>query len=96
MKISEQTEKYLRRLSLLSIIIAMPFIFKSNYYRGILVGIGIYSIVVIGLNMLIGYAGQVSLGHAGLFGLSAPHVHIDTLIHNIHNDRHVPYRNTYS
>ncbi|MCK5707263.1 MAG: branched-chain amino acid ABC transporter permease [Candidatus Aureabacteria bacterium] len=62
---------FLKRILLLILIIALPFIFKSNYYRGIIIGIGIYSIIVIGLNMLIGYAGQVSLGHAGIFGLSA-------------------------
>lgn len=62
---------YVRRLSFLLIIALLPFVFQSNYHRGILIGIGIYSIIVIGLNMLIGYAGQVSLGHAGLFGMAA-------------------------
>ncbi len=32
---------------------------------------GIYSCAVIGLNMLIGYAGQISLGHAVFFGIGA-------------------------
>lgn len=32
---------------------------------------GIYACVVIGLNMLVGYAGQVSLGHAAFFGIGA-------------------------
>ncbi|MBN1522019.1 MAG: branched-chain amino acid ABC transporter permease [Candidatus Aureabacteria bacterium] len=61
----------MRRLLLLFVIIIVPVICKSNYYRGILIIIGIYSMIIIGLNMLIGYAGQVSLGHAGLFGLAA-------------------------
>ncbi len=33
--------------------------------------VGIYTIVAVGLNMLIGYAGQVSLGHAAFFGIGA-------------------------
>ncbi len=33
--------------------------------------VGIYAIVAVGLNMLIGYAGQVSLGHAAFFGIGA-------------------------
>lgn len=33
--------------------------------------VGIYTIVAVGLNLLIGYAGQVSLGHAAFFGIGA-------------------------
>ena len=33
--------------------------------------VGIYTILAIGLNLLIGFAGQISLGHAAFFGLGA-------------------------
>ncbi len=33
--------------------------------------VGIYAIVAVGLNLLIGYAGQVSMGHAAFFGIGA-------------------------
>lgn len=33
--------------------------------------VGVYAIVAVGLNLLIGYAGQVSLGHAAFFGIGA-------------------------
>ena len=36
-----------------------------------LVRIGILTIVVVGLNLLMGYAGQVSLGHAAFYGIGA-------------------------
>lgn len=36
-----------------------------------LIRIGILTIVVVGLNLLMGYAGQISLGHAALYGLGA-------------------------
>src|SRR5450759_2519242 len=32
---------------------------------------GIYACVVVGLNLLIGYAGQISLGHSAFFGIGA-------------------------
>lgn len=32
---------------------------------------GIYACVVLGLNLLVGYAGQISLGHAAFFGIGA-------------------------
>ena len=33
--------------------------------------IGIHTLLVVGLNLLLGYAGQISLGHAAFFGLGA-------------------------
>ena len=33
--------------------------------------IGIYALLAVGLNLLMGYAGQISLGHAAFFGLGA-------------------------
>lgn len=32
---------------------------------------GIFAIIVLGLNLLLGYAGQISLGHGALFGIAA-------------------------
>jgi branched-chain amino acid transport system permease protein len=65
------TSIYIRRLIFLAVIVGIPLFVRSSYLMGIFISIGIYSIVIIGLNMLIGYAGQVSIGHAGLFGLAA-------------------------
>jgi ABC-type branched-subunit amino acid transport system permease subunit len=36
-----------------------------------MVRIGILTIVVVGLNLLMGYAGQISLGQAGFYALGA-------------------------
>ena len=36
-----------------------------------LIYIGIYALLALGLNLLMGYAGQISLGHAAFFGLGA-------------------------
>ncbi len=44
---------------------------KSEYYLTLFNFIGIHTILVVGLNLLMGYAGQISLGHAAFFGLGA-------------------------
>ena len=41
------------------------------YYTGLLTLVGIYSLVTIGLNLFMGYAGQVSLGQAAFVGIGA-------------------------
>jgi ABC-type branched-subunit amino acid transport system ATPase component/ABC-type branched-subunit amino acid transport system permease subunit len=48
-----------------------PFIITSPYYLLLLVVIGIFSIVALGLDIVFGYTGEVSLGHAALFGIGA-------------------------
>lgn len=53
------------------IIMALPFIITNNYYLSVLVIIGIHTTVVVGLCLLMGYAGQISLGHAAFYGLGA-------------------------
>jgi branched-chain amino acid transport system permease protein len=51
--------------------LALPFIIKSNYLLSILIVIGIYTLVVEGLGLLMGYAGQVSFGQAAFFGIGS-------------------------
>lgn len=54
---------------LLAWALLMPFL--SSYHLNILLMVGIYSIVAMGLNLLMGNAGQVSLGNASFFGIGA-------------------------
>ncbi|MHB1405857.1 MAG: branched-chain amino acid ABC transporter permease [Desulfitobacteriaceae bacterium] len=59
-------------LILFALILALVPLFLSNkYILGVLNQIGIYTIVVVGLCLLIGYAGQISFGHAAFYGLGA-------------------------
>lgn len=48
----------------------VPFA-SSAYMLYVINTIGIYAISVIGLNILIGYTGQISLGHGAFFGVGA-------------------------
>jgi branched-chain amino acid transport system permease protein len=52
-------------------LIAAPYAIGEAYYVNIASQILLYAIFALGLNVLVGYAGLVSLGHAGLFGVAA-------------------------
>jgi branched-chain amino acid transport system permease protein len=43
----------------------------SSYTLALLIQIGIYGIGALGLNILVGFTGQISLGHAAFFGFGA-------------------------
>jgi branched-chain amino acid transport system permease protein len=53
------------------VIILIPLFIESKYYFIVLNVIGLNAIVVVGLNLLIGFAGQISLGHAAFYGLGS-------------------------
>src|SRR5258706_15652205 len=43
----------------------------NSYYYDVLIGIGINIILAVGLNLVNGYTGQFSLGHAGFMAAGA-------------------------
>ena len=49
----------------------MPYAIQQVYYVNIASQVLLYAVFALGLNVLVGYAGLVSLGHAGLFGVAA-------------------------
>ena len=49
----------------------LPFWMSGIYYINVSSQILFYAVFALGLNVLVGYAGLVSLGHAGLFGVTA-------------------------
>lgn len=50
---------------------ALPLVFPDPYLLSVLTSAGIFIIGAISLNLLLGYTGQLSLGHAAFFGLGA-------------------------
>jgi branched-chain amino acid transport system permease protein len=55
----------------LAALLSLPLWVGGVFYVNVASQILIYAIFALGLNILVGYAGLVSLGHAGLFGLAA-------------------------
>lgn len=49
----------------------LPFLGGNAYTLHIYCLVGIYTIVAMGLNLVFGYAGQISLGHAAYFAIGA-------------------------
>jgi len=62
------------QLPLLVAIVALfclPLLIQNPYYIHLAETILIYTILLFGLDIVVGYVGQVSLGHAGLFGVGS-------------------------
>lgn len=51
--------------------LALPFVVTNQYQLHVLTLIGIYWVLVAGLNLVVGYAGQLSVGHVGLLAIGA-------------------------
>ena len=50
---------------------ALPLVIHNPYYIHLAETILIYTILLFGLDIVVGYVGQVSLGHAALFGIGS-------------------------
>lgn len=55
----------------IAVLAVLPFFLPNAYYYDVAIRMCINAIVVLSLNMLIGFAGQISLGHAGFLGIGA-------------------------
>ena len=55
----------------LALLGAAPLFVSNSYYIHMIGTIMIYAILLYGLDIVVGYTGQVSLGHAGLFGVGS-------------------------
>jgi branched-chain amino acid transport system permease protein len=63
--------KHLQIFVFALVVFALPLALGNNYYLMALNIAALNVVIVIGLNLLMGYAGQISLGHAAFFGLGA-------------------------
>jgi len=58
-------------LAFLAVVAVVPWLLPNQYLVHVVVLAGLYVILAVGLNLVMGYANQVSLGHAGFYGLGA-------------------------
>jgi branched-chain amino acid transport system permease protein len=62
----------LRGLTILALVlIILPAFLGNPFHYELVIQMAIIAATVVGLNLLVGFAGQISLGHAGFFGLGA-------------------------
>ncbi len=62
---------YLAITGVIAFFMLIPFDWFLGQYTTLMIFIGIYTIVTVGLCLLMGYTGQVSLGQAAFFGMGA-------------------------
>ena len=58
-------------------IAALPLVFQDLYWRGTLIIAAVNVILAIGLDFILGYAGQLNLGHSAFYGIGA---YVSTLL----------------
>ena len=75
---------YIKCATVILIVGILPVFVQNRYFLNVLVFAGIYVTVAIGLSMLMGYAGQISLGHAGFFAIGGYSSAILTKMYNFH------------
>lgn len=60
-----------RGLLAVAVVAALPWVVTSTYHLHLLVLAGIFAVMALGLDLVLGYLGELSLGHAAFFGIGA-------------------------
>lgn len=63
--------KHLPGVAFILFLVSVPLWLGNLYYLHILITTGIFIIAAMSLNLLLGYTGQLSLGHVAFFGIGA-------------------------
>ncbi|HXH85140.1 MAG TPA: branched-chain amino acid ABC transporter permease [Candidatus Tectomicrobia bacterium] len=58
-------------LAAAAVLLAAPLWLPNPYHLHIVIMAGIFTVLALSLNLLLGYTGQLSLGHAAFFGIGA-------------------------
>lgn len=66
-----QKNAYFGLFIVVAILAVVPFVAPNSFYLDLAIRMAINAVIVLGLNLLIGFAGQISLGHAGFLGIGA-------------------------
>lgn len=64
-------KNFLPYIVLILLTTAAGIFIENAYYLQVMIFIGINTLLALSLNMLLGYAGQISLGHAAFYGIGA-------------------------
>jgi len=62
---------YLALVILALVLALLPLVLRNQYYLSVLVFVAIHGVIAVGLSLLMGYTGQISLGHGAFYGLGA-------------------------
>lgn len=66
-----KTTKYLLILAAVLVLLILPHLFTMDYYLHIFVMSEIYAVLALSLALIVGFSGQVSMGHAAFYGIGA-------------------------
>jgi branched-chain amino acid transport system permease protein len=62
---------WIRFLAAAAVVLALPLVFHDPFFILVLQSLAYLFIVSLGLDILVGWTGQISLGHAGLYAIGA-------------------------
>jgi branched-chain amino acid transport system permease protein len=78
------TPKFIIAVIALAGLIAMLGLYGSSYILAVASQIAIFAIVVLGLNLLVGFGGQISFGHNAFFGIGGYIAAVSTTSWGLH------------
>jgi branched-chain amino acid transport system permease protein len=66
-----KNHSYIGLYIVVAVLLVLPLVLPNSFYVDLAIRMAINAVIVLGLNLLIGFAGQISMGHAGFIGIGA-------------------------
>src|SRR5689334_8814655 len=76
-QIRDGARRWLATLAVIVVLASLPLVFRGSYARSILIVCALNVLLAIGLDFVLGYAGQLNLGQSAFFGIGA---YVSTLL----------------
>ncbi len=68
---TEGAQRSVKRAVGVLVLLSVPFIVRGTYALHVVNQVGIFCLLALGLNLVVGFAGQLSVGQAGFYGIGA-------------------------
>ena len=87
-RIAQRLTTRWRAVIILAALIVFPFLAPSEYWIRVLGMIGLYSMLALGLNIVVGFAGLLDLGYVAFYGIGS---YLYALLASPHFNIHLPF-----
>src|SRR4249920_2234388 len=77
-----------RRTVLLAVALVAPLLAPNDYVVGVLARICLYSMLALGLNIVVGFAGLLDIGYVAFFGIGS---YVYAFLASPHFGLHLPF-----
>jgi branched-chain amino acid transport system permease protein len=81
-------DRYFKMGVAIALALILPLFLSNDYWIGVLARVGLYAVLALGLNIVVGFAGLLDLGYVAFYGIGS---YVYAFLASPHFDIHLPF-----